>query len=686
MKKLRKIIALLVGMMMTVSLLGTEFDGMPEYTTVLDDYFAGWEKADDLTQNGNTVFSCVTNKIAHSGNNSVVLRHEDESQYGKDLKIKQVVNLGEGIYTLSFWAVGTVGRPVDDPWRHQQMVWLWGSSDGWFYVSNMNIGETDGDWTKYSMEFAVPSGNTVSELGISTRGYGTIGLYLDDISIVAQGDDTNLLTNGGFEGTESGEESELPTTPTYTTTLDSCFTGWEKADDLTQNGSTVFSCVTNEAAHSGNNSVVLRHEDESQYGKDLKIKQVVNLGEGTYTVSFWTAGTVADHDDDPWRWQQMVWLWGSSGEGWFYVSNMNIGETDGDWTKYSMNFTVPSGGTVGELGISSRGWARGWYLDDISIVAQGDNTNLLTNGGFEGTESGEDPEVPAGPTYTATYEEYFTGWARGDEVTPNESTVFACVTNDIAHSGSNSILLKHIDSDQSGYIQIQQNNLSLGEGTYTLSFWVAGEVNDGQTVIWIKPGTPFGENDWSLVANAKTNEVEGAWTKYSTTFTVESGEGTVTQLMIGTQNTPGLYLDDFSIVKSGETENLVKNGGFEQKGLRGYYVSTPKVVKIEGENRRELTALESGNLKISIEVANYSMGDNFAPILIVALYNGGTLESMEFVQQGTSESALDGFLEDEISFTVEVPEMTATTAYQLKVMCWDNWSTLTPLVDALELE
>ena len=80
------------------------------------------------------------------------------------------------------------------------------------------------------------------------------------------------------------------------------------------------------------------------------------------------------------------------------------------------------------------------------------------------------------------------------------------------------------------------------------------------------------------------------------------------------------------------------------------------------------------------------MGDNFAPILIVALYNGGTLESMEFVQQGTSESALDGFLEDEISFTVEVPEMTAATAYQLKVMCWDNWSTLTPLVDALELE
>ena len=567
MEKLRKIIALLVGMMMTVSLmpqtvLGTEFDGMPEYTTALDDYFAGWEKADDLTQNGNTVFSCVTNKIAHSGNNSVVLRHEDESQYGKDLKIKQVVNLGEGTYTVSFWTAGTVADHDDDPWRWQQMVWLWGSSgDGWFYVSNMNIGETDGDWTKYTMNFTVPSGGTVGELGISSRGWAR-GWYLDDISIVAQGDDTNLLTNGGFEGTESGEESELPTTPTYTTTLDSCFTGWEKADDLTQNGSTVFSCVTNEAAHSGNNSVVLRHEDESQYGKDLKIKQVVNLGEGTYTVSFWTAGTVADHDDDPWRWQQMVWLWGSSGDGWFYVSNMNIGETDGDWTKYTMNFTVPSGGTVGELGISSRGWARGWYLDDISIVAQGDDTNLLTNGGFEGTESGGGPEVPEGPTYTEAYEEYFQGWARNGGVTSNTTSVFACVTNEIAHSGNNSVVLKHTDSTQSGYMQIQQTSLSISEGTYTLSFWVAGEVN-GQQVIWIKPGTTTANGDWLLINSAATGETEGDWTKYSTTFNVASGN-TVTELTIGTNgNTNGLYLDDISIVAQGDDTNLLTNGGFE---------------------------------------------------------------------------------------------------------------------------
>ena len=63
MKKLRKAIALLVGMVMVLSLI-------PQ--TVLaaqvdDSYLYGWERVDSLTQNGSTVLSCVTNDIAYSG-------------------------------------------------------------------------------------------------------------------------------------------------------------------------------------------------------------------------------------------------------------------------------------------------------------------------------------------------------------------------------------------------------------------------------------------------------------------------------------------------------------------------------------------------------------------------------------------------------------------------------------------
>ena len=47
---------------------------------------------------------------------------------------------------------------------------------------------------------------------------------------------------------------------------------------------------------------------------------------------------------------------------------------------------------------------------------------------------------------------------------------------------------------------------------------------------------------------------------------------------------------------------------------------------------------------------------------------------------------MEGFLEDELCSTIEVPEMTADTDYMLKVMCWESWSTLNPLVEALELK
>jgi len=80
------------------------------------------------------------------------------------------------------------------------------------------------------------------------------------------------------------------------------------------------------------------------------------------------------------------------------------------------------------------------------------------------------------------------------------------------------------------------------------------------------------------------------------------------------------------------------------------------------------------------------MGDAFAPVMFVALYDGGRFKGVEYAKQSTSESQLEGFLEDELCFTVTVPEMTEGTDYQLKVMCWENMTGMNPLIDALGLE
>ncbi len=642
-------------------------DGMPdykaEYTTAYEDYFQGWEKEYGVTENGSTIFSCVTNGFAHSGSNSVVLRHIDESQNDRDLMIKQAgLSLGEGTYTLSFWAAGTVADLDNDTYRYQHIVWLEGLDPSYRYVTDMTTGTTDGDWSYYTLDFTVPAGSTVSAVKLSTRGHGTQYLYIDDFNLVKSGTTENILKNGSFD--DDG-------IPDYTTAYEDHFYGWERDDAVTQNGSTVFSCVIDEMAHSGNHSMVLRHVDGSQNDRDLMIKQTgLSLGEGTYTLSFWAAGTVADWDDDTYRYQHIVWLEGLD-PSYRYVTDMTTSETDGDWRKYTLDFTVPAGSTVSAIKLSTRGHGTvSLYVDDFSLVKQGTTNNILKNGSFD------DDGVPE---YKTGLGDYFAGWNDWSAIEKDGNLVFMCVTDEKAHSGNKSFVLRHVDNSKPSNICIAQNVPSLEAGEYTISFWSTGAKKNGlQAVTLADPWKRYSLESFTVT------EIDGEWSKYELTVTADGGETAISFPTDG--QTEGWFIDDISLVKSGTTENLVKNGGFEYKGLDGYYVSEPKVMKIEGESKREITSLESGLLEVSIEVTNYTMGDDFAPILIAALYNGDKYVKMEYGKQISYERQAEGFVEDELCFTVEVPQMTDGADYSLKIMCWDGLTTIIPLMDALELE
>jgi hypothetical protein len=209
-----------------------------------------------------------------------------------------------------------------------------------------------------------------------------------------KGTTENLLKNTSFEekegGAEEPEEPEIPEVPTYTTEFEDYFYGWERETAIAENGSTIFTCVTDEIAHSGNNSFVLRSLDTGD--KDLMIKQTgLGLGEGTYTFSFWATGTVADHDNDSYRYQQIVWLEGLD-PSYRYVTDMTTGETEGAWRKYTLEFTVPGGSTVNAIKLSTRGHGtEGLYVDDFSLVKNGTTNNILT--GFVSELDGTIPKI-----------------------------------------------------------------------------------------------------------------------------------------------------------------------------------------------------------------------------------------------------------------------------------------------------
>jgi len=293
MKKLKKVVSLLVVMVMALSLIPQTVLGA-EYTAALESYFQGWGRWDNgVAPNGTTRYACVTDKVAHSGNNSLVIKHQQPDAGGM-MVVQEGLSL-TGTYTLSFWSIGLNSGKQIVVMQGQDGLW-----QGAALVGNATAAETDGDWTKYTVEFTVPEGKTQNALTLMSNG-DTQCLYLDDISLVKNGTTENLIKNSGFE--------EKPFEATYTTAFENYFYGWEREAAIAENGSTIFTCVTDETAHSGNNSFVLKSLDTGD--KDLMIKQTgLGLGEGTYTFSFWATGTVADWDNDSYRYQQIVWLEG----------------------------------------------------------------------------------------------------------------------------------------------------------------------------------------------------------------------------------------------------------------------------------------------------------------------------------------------------------------------------------------
>lgn len=152
-------------------------------------------------------------------------------------------------------------------------------------------------------------------------------------------------------------------------------------------------------------------------------------------------------------------------------------------------------------------------------------------------------------------------------------------------------------------------------------------------------------------------------------FCIESGEGS-------------LWLDDMKLYKGvilpNGTQNIdpsvnyIKNGGFEYEK---YAIQKPVFFK----NGGVINALESGTIETRVRIKNYTMNSSFKPALIVALYNGTKLADVSFIEQSIAQSILDGIPSDELGVTINVPEMTTETDYNLKIMYWDGVNTMKAL-------
>ena len=606
MKKSRNGIALLLVMIIVQTLMPQAVleaqaaeETTPAYTDACKDYFTGWSDWSGAQADNSLKYMCVTDEIAHSGDRCILIRHVGEQGNNQNICLAQSeLTLEAGTYTISFWAVGAKtdsgiqGVTLADPWRKYSM-------------QGLQAVETDGIWSKYELEVTMEG--TETAMTFVTDG-DTEGWYIDDISLIKQGTTENLVRNEGFEETAQAAEE---TAPAYTDACKDYFTGWSDWSGAQADNNLKFMCVTDDKAHSGDHSILIRHVGEQGNNQNICLAQSgLTLEAGTYTISFWAVGTKTDSDiqgvtlADPWRKYSM--------------QGLQAVETDGIWSKYELEVTME--GTETAMTFVTDGDTEGWYIDDISLVKKNTTNNRIKNEGFEEmSQSAVETAPPAVETqYTSAYEEYFNGWTRWDALEPDGVLRFSCVTNDIAHSGSNSVLLRHADPENNyKAITIAQDGLSL-TGAYTLSFWAIGTVTSGDSQCFTLNG-----DEWVKYSmdNRVPVETDEGWSRYEFEVTVPDGAVDIAIAFAVDGNTNGWYIDDVSLVKSGTTENILKNGGFEEASSDAPKGDIVKEVVLKKDGQRVQSLDGQGNYSVSLVLNNYAIDADLSVDQIVAIYD-----------------------------------------------------------------
>ena len=131
-------------------------------------------------------------------------------------------------------------------------------------------------------------------------------------------------------------------------------------------------------------------------------------------------------------------------------------------------------------------------------------------------------------------------------------------TSEESRSGSCSIKFTNKTPQTTNYyFNLTQAVKVEPETTYIYSFWAKGE-NINAFVY-----KTLSDNTFKWLA-ANENKTIGDWTKYSVMYTTGKDQ-TEDRVYLSTEGkTDAIYIDDVSLVRAGSSENLLKNGSFEE--------------------------------------------------------------------------------------------------------------------------
>lgn len=296
-------------------------------------------------------------------------------------------------YTLQWLSLEASADYTADMWiKGRGAVTFKVINGSWQNVKYQNVTATD-DWQKVSLQFTTGT-NTSYAIALYDSAGSAGTMYIDDIRLVKDGTDTNIVKNGGFENHlnswageqktvfsvyDASQESGEPTPtiqptitptpePTVTPTPEPTITPTPEPTQIPTVTPTPVPDVSN--VHGGRYSL----KGDLQNSWAYVIKWLTLEQNTDYTASAWIKGSGGIKLD------MKNGSWGSI--------KSQAYSADSQWKQITLSFNSGSNTSAAFSLYDSTGSNGIMYIDDVSLVKNGTDTNLLGNSGFENKLSG----------------------------------------------------------------------------------------------------------------------------------------------------------------------------------------------------------------------------------------------------------------------------------------------------------
>ena len=363
-------------------------------------------------------------------------------------------------------------------------------------------------------------------------------LYIDEVKVIPDGEETNLVKNGDFE--EKHVDGWAYWTP-----------GQNYA--ISEDGEGYMVTVAGPVGVPG---YCMKLTNQSGNGSDNWSAQVWYVLEKplepgvAYTLSMSTKGTAAYNIGS--------WLkYGADGEQVYHMPGSYQVTTD--WLETSNTFTPEKDG-VDRFILNFGDFPQGETIlvDNVKLIADGEEENLIKNGDFE------EKHVEGWAYWTPGQNYAISEDGEGYPDIKEEEPEPGYAMNLTSESGNGT------DNWSAQVWYVLDKPLEVGT-TYTLSFMAKGTTAYSMGS-WLKLG-PDGDQIYHMPGNFN---ITTQWTEVSNVFTPDS-EGADRFIFNFGDYAKGevISIDNIKLVADGEEENLIKNGDFEEQHVDGWEYWTP---------------------------------------------------------------------------------------------------------------